>query len=84
LKLSAVDIRFTRRNYEDIQAKAQVLIQMLSNDKIHPKLAFTHCGMFTDSELAYNDSMKWYKDQEAATLKLLEKDAEHEAIDDDV
>lgn len=63
LSISDIDIKFTRRNYENIQTKAQVLCEMLNNEKIDPKLAFTHCGMFTDPEEAYTMSMKWHKEQ---------------------
>lgn len=72
LKLSAIEIRFTRRNYENIQEKAQVLTTMLSNSKIHPLLAFTHCGLFTDPTLAFNESMAWYEEQETKLLQELE------------
>ncbi len=54
-----VDIRFTRRNYENIQVKSQVLTTMLSSGKIHPKLAFESCGMFIDPEEAYNMSREY-------------------------
>lgn len=64
LKLSDIEIRFTRRNYENIQSKSQVLISMLSSDKIHPKLAFEHSGLFSDANLAYTESMKYYEEQE--------------------
>lgn len=60
LALKDIDIKFTRRNYENIQTKAQVLCEMLNNPKIDPKLAFIHCGMFTDAEEAYSMSMKYY------------------------
>lgn len=65
LKPSAVETRFTRRNYENIQAKSQVLTTMLSNDKIHPRLAFEYCGMFIDPELAYTESMAYKEEQQA-------------------
>lgn len=61
LNLQDIDIKFTRRNYENIQTKAQVLCEMLNNEKIDPKLAFTHCGMFTDPEEAYTMSMQWFE-----------------------
>ena len=64
LKVSDVKIQFTRRNYENIQMKAQVLDIMLKNPMIHPRLAFEHCGMFPDPDLAYKISMDWYKEQE--------------------
>lgn len=61
LKLNDIDIRFTRRNYENIQGKAQVLTTMLGNPKIHPRLAFEHCGMFLDANLAYEQSHEYYE-----------------------
>lgn len=63
LKLSDIDMKFTRRNYENIQSKSQVLTGMLANPKIHPKLAFEHCGMFSDPESAYDMSEKYYQEQ---------------------
>lgn len=78
LKLSAIEIRFTRRNYENIQEKAQVLITMLSNNKIHPRLAFEHSGLFIDPELAYTESMAYAEEQENKLLKELENESAHE------
>ena len=60
LKLSDVDVKFTRRNYENIQSKAQVLVSMLNCEKVHPQLAFSHCGMFSDPESAYLLSKTYY------------------------
>ena len=85
LNISDVEIRFTRRNYENIMGKAQVLIEMLSTDKIHPKLAFSHCGMFSDPNLAYTESEKYYKEREKEFLneqKLITEDSadEDEAV----
>lgn len=57
-----VEIRFTRRNYENIQTKAQVLTQLLGCEKIAPELAFTHCGMFADPTLAYEISRKYVEE----------------------
>lgn len=65
LRVSNVEIRFTRRNYENILQKAQVLDLMLKNSKIHPRLAFEHCGLFVDSDLAYTLSEEYAKEQEA-------------------
>ena len=78
LKASAVEPRFTRRNYENIQAKSQVLTTMLSNPRIHPRLAFEYCGMFIDPELAYTESMEYHKEQSAKALET----AQHEPPDD--
>lgn len=70
LKLSAIDIRFTRRNYENISEKANVLTTMLNNPKIAPVLAFIHCGMFSDPQVAYKMSMEYVAEQEAKAEKL--------------
>ena len=58
-----IDTRFTRRNYENITEKAQVLTAMLNNPKIHPKLAFEHSGMFVDPEAAYSMSKAYEEEQ---------------------
>lgn len=60
LEVSDVEAHFTRRQYEDILTKSQVLINMLSNDKIAPKLAFEASGLFIDSEEAYRESKEYY------------------------
>ena len=59
-----IEPHFTRRNYEAIGAKATVLTMMLDNPKIHPVLAFEHCGMFTDPEGAWLLSEKYYNDMQ--------------------
>ena len=69
LKLSDVTLKFTRRNYEDLLVRSQVLTTMLANPMIDPKLAFNHCGMFVDSEEAYRSSMNWYEQNKAETEK---------------
>lgn len=63
LKVCNIEIRFTRRNYENILQKAQVLDLMLKNEKIHPRLAFEHCGLFVDPDLAYTLSAEYAEEQ---------------------
>lgn len=63
LHLRDISLKFTRRNYEAIQSKSQVLISMLQQPKIHPKLAFESSGMFIDPESAYSMSMDYYETQ---------------------
>jgi SPP1 family phage portal protein len=69
LGLKDIELQFTRRNYENIQSKSQVLVSMLQNNKIHPLLAFQHSGLFIDPERAYAMSVKYYEEEQA---KLLE------------
>ncbi|MBY4798345.1 phage portal protein [Collinsella sp. AGMB00827] len=59
LSSSQIEIKFTRRNYEAIQSKAQVLTTMLGSGQVHPRLAFEHCGMFSDPEAAYDASSRY-------------------------
>ncbi len=65
LRLADIETHFTRRNYENIASKAQVLTTMLNNPKIHPELAFAYCGMFIDPESAYLQSKDYYDEQMA-------------------
>lgn len=72
LNLFDIEAHFTRRQYEDILTKSQVLINMLSNEKIAPKLAFEASGLFIDSEAAYRESKEYYdalvKEREAKKI----------------
>lgn len=83
LRLRDIDMKFTRRNYEAIQSKSQVLISMLQEPKIHPQLAFQHSGMFSDAESAYAMSMKYYED-ERAKEQLSEKTLISESVTEDI
>jgi hypothetical protein len=69
LRLKDISLKFTRRNYEAIQSKSQVLVSMLQQPKIHPRLAFESSGLFVDPESAYAVSMQYYEEQQS---KLLE------------
>ena len=81
LKVSDIEIRFTRRNYENIQSKAQVLCEMLASDKIHPKLAFSSCNLFPDAELAYTMSMEYWEERKRQTIEELRFDESQETED---
>lgn len=82
LKLSNIEIRFTRRNYENITQKATVLTTMLSNNKIAPQLAFTHCGMFSDPQIAYKMSMDYAESQEQKAIKIAQQGEDSNGTDD--
>ena len=82
LRLSDISLKFTRRNYENIQSKSQVLDLMLNNDKIHPLLAFESSGMFIDPESAYTLSMKYYEEVQAKAKEVeIESTSETEVKD---
>lgn len=77
LELKNIGIKFTRRNYENISQKATVLTTMLGNNKIEPKLAFEHCGMFTDPEVAYLMSQKYAEKMQEITNKLTDQNVQN-------
>ena len=70
LFLRDIDFKFTRRNYENIQSKSQVLDTLLKNNKVHPLLAFESSGLFVDPESAYNLSMEYYEEQQAKNAEM--------------
>lgn len=70
LALKNVDIKFSRRNYDNLQTKSQVLTTLLSNPKLHPELAFTHSGLFLDPESAYLQSKEWWEANEKKALEI--------------
>ena len=78
LKLKNISLQFTRRNYENVQSKAQVLVSMLQQNKIHPRLAFQHSGLFTDPESAYQLSKEYHEEQEAKAIETMSADADGE------
>ena len=74
LRLKDIGLQFTRRNYEAIQSKSQVLVSMLQQPKIHPRLAFESSGMFIDPERAYSISMEYFEEQAKKVVKTTEPD----------
>lgn len=83
LKLSGLEIRFTRRNYENITEKANVLVAMLNNPKIAPQLAFSHCGMFIDPEMAWNMSKAYMEEQAKKAAEIAAQTTPKEGDNDD-
>ena len=72
LKVADIEIKFSRRNYDNLLSKVQALTTMLDNPKIHPELAFTHSGLFLDPESAYLQSKLYWEEQQ----KLEEQETE--------
>ena len=83
IHLSNVEIKFTRRNYENGATKATVLTTMLSNEKIAPRLAFVHSGMFSDPEAAWAESEKYYEEHKEETMEYAEGSNTNEGTDTD-
>lgn len=72
LDLKNVEIKFSRRNYDNLQTKSQVLTTLLNNPKVHPQLAFAHSGLFIDPESAYLQSKEWWEANEKAEAEKVE------------
>ena len=85
LRLKNISLQFTRRNYENVQSKAQVLVSMLQQNKIHPRLAFQHSGLFTDPESAYQLSKEYSEEQEKKAIEMMknQKPGDHEPAEED-
>jgi hypothetical protein len=79
LRLKNISLQFTRRNYENVQSKAQVLVSMLQQNKIHPRLAFEHSGLFTDPESAYQLSKEYVEEQEKKALEMVQPNKDDES-----
>lgn len=70
-----IDIHFTRRNYENLLSKTQVLTMLLATEKVEPKLAFQASGLFVDSEEAYRMS-KAYVEELSSKGEVANEDAD--------
>ena len=73
LGLRNIETKFSRRNYDNLQTKSQVLTTMLASERIHPELAFTHSGLFLDPESAYLQSKEWWEEQEKKEAEEMDK-----------
>lgn len=60
VRLADIGIKFTRRNYEDILAKAQTL-RMLLESGVDPIHAISQCGLFSDPTEVYEASKPYLR-----------------------
>ena len=67
LKMSDIDVKFSRNRTDSLLVKTQGLNNMLQAG-VHPLIALTHCGLFSDPQSVWNDSKlymgKWQYDTE--------------------
>lgn len=67
LKLSDIDIKFSRNRTDSLLVKTQGLMNQLQAG-IHPLIAITNCGLYSDPQGVWNDSKaymgKWLYDTE--------------------
>ena len=55
LKLSDIDVKFSRNRTDSLLVKTQGLMNQLQAG-IHPLVAITNCGLYSDPQGVYNDS----------------------------
>lgn len=58
LKLSDIDIKFSRNRTDSLLVKTQALANQLQAG-IHPLTAITTCGLYSDAQGVWNDSKKY-------------------------
>jgi hypothetical protein len=67
LKLSDVDIKFSRNRTDSLLVKTQGLMNQLQAG-IHPLIAIANCDLYSDPQTVFNDSkpylQKWLYDAE--------------------
>jgi hypothetical protein len=67
LKLSDIDVKFSRNRTDSLLVKTQGLVNQLQAG-IHPLIAITNCGLYSDPQSVWNDSKaymgKWLYDAE--------------------
>ena len=58
LKLSDIDIKFSRNRTDSLLVKTQALANQLQAG-VHPLVALTVCGLYSDPQGVWNDSKKY-------------------------
>lgn len=81
LNIGEIEPDFPRAKLSNLQTKVQVLCEMLNQPKIHPKYAFSTCGVFDDSEEAYRVSAEHYEEYLADKEETLLKEAQRETAE---
>lgn len=70
LKLSALDIRFTRRNYENISEKANTFVALANSGKIALDDVYVISGLFPDPQASYRKYLEWREEQPNGNAEL--------------
>lgn len=74
LEASDIEVKFTRKNYENIYQKAQVFDLLSKNQYISKRLPFVICGLFPDPEEAYKESEETIRKAETAEAESIESE----------
>lgn len=79
ISLSDIDIKFSRNKNDNLLTKTQGLINQLEAG-IHPRIAIANCGLYSDPEQVYQDSVEFLDKWKA--LKETEANNQPSAIND--
>ena len=67
MKLSDIDVKFSRNRTDSLLVKTQGLMNQLQAG-VHPLIALTNCGLYSDPQSVWNDSKpymgKWLYEAE--------------------
>ena len=66
LNLKDIDLKFPRRNYEDLLSKSQTFTTLMSTGYTDIADAYAAAGLFPDSEAAALRGLEWHKSGEPA------------------
>lgn len=79
LKMGDFKPHFPLDNLQNMQSLTQTFIELLNNDKVHPKIAYeVGAGLFKDSEEAYRLGMDYYNEQKQEEEQRIRDDLERE------
>ncbi len=83
-ELSEFDTEFPRGKLANMQAKAQVLCELLNQKMVHPKYAYQVSDLFDDREAAYRAGLEWQEEQEKKTEEQLLRSMDREVTTETV
>lgn len=83
LELSDVDVKFTRRQHDNLLVKSQSLQNMLEAG-ISPEVAIAQCGLFNDPQDVYAQSKEYLEKWKPAVAdKTIREDVKPQNVGDD-
>lgn len=77
LKISEIDVKFTRNKSDNLLVKTQGLMNM-KQSQVSPDIAFTICGLFSDPNDVYAKSKKYYGEDFWKTDNSIQKQTAEE------
>lgn len=73
LRIRDIELKFNRRNYENILTKAQTFTTLIQSKMLDPEVVFQVSGLFTDPEAAWTATQKWLDEKASEAPALPEQ-----------